>query len=90
MTDDCLSLDECWDESCDGCTGGEGPGEAGCYWDPALTGPCETYWSSSCSPDGSSSVWAWRINFGGGGVWLVGTPGDKWASTYLRCVHDAS
>jgi hypothetical protein len=88
VTDDCLSS-TCWDSSCDGCDGFLGPGTGGCYWDPALGGLCEVYWSSSTSPEGSSSTWAWRVNFGGGGVWQVGTPGEKGIGTYVRCVHDA-
>jgi hypothetical protein len=74
-------------ENCDGmsncswCSHLDGPGAGGCFWDPALSGTCEWYWSSS-SRAGSESA-AWFVNFDGGSV---GSDG-KTSSSYDRCVR---
>ena len=79
VTDACLE-ESCWHD-CEGCDGGGGPGAEGCYWDPALEGGCEWYWSSS-SYAGSPSC-AWAVYFTSGYV-----PSDDKANVYAaRCVR---
>ncbi len=60
VTDACL--DDTCDHDCGGCSGSGGPGEGGCYWDPALEGTCDRYWSSSSHAAYPS--YAWFLGFG--------------------------
>jgi hypothetical protein len=78
---DCLIWDPCWDE-CGTCEELAGPDDdpAGCFWDPALSGVCITYWSaSSCEP----STYAWIVYFQLGGVYVR----EKVETEYFRCVR---
>ena len=80
MTDSCLSHDPCWSEIC-WCGFGGGPAADGCYWEAALTGPCEWYWSSSAT----GAVYpAWDVAFSNGGI---GYYHAKLYTGYVRCVH---
>ena len=51
---------------CGACTCEAGPGE-GCYWDPALSGDCTWYWSSSSYVNDPGR--AWRVGFHCGHVY---------------------
>ena len=47
---------------CSGCEKGQGGASDGCYWDPALLGPCTYYWASSPDTDFMGS-YAWNLLF---------------------------
>lgn len=53
----------CRDETCDGCSGGDGPA-SGCYWPDNLQGGCTWYWSSSPVEDGDGVAWGVNFVFG--------------------------
>jgi len=59
VTDSCLSWDDCWNESCNGCE----YDESGKY---SVFGDTYWFWSSSVRSD--SAVLAWRVRFGNGNV----------------------
>jgi hypothetical protein len=80
VTDDCAGPG-CWSDACNGCAG-EGPGHGGCFWDPAMEGACEWYWSSSSFAGYTSP--AWFVDFNGGYVNYVLENG------YARCVRAGS
>ncbi len=67
------------------CVEGEGPGQNGCYWDPALNGSCTNYyniyWSTSIRTDYSFS--AWQPYFNEGRIRAM----DKNNYGYARCVR---
>ena len=81
ITDTCY-WESCWNSPCNGCSYGQGPGEAGCYWDVALGESCSAYWSVTVFGNATSSAWA--ISF------VTGALGeeDKDALHRVRCVHD--
>jgi hypothetical protein len=72
------TADQCW-----GCEDaiGEGPDE-GCYWDSALEGPCESYWSSDIYVADSKSL----VVFFGGALVTVGLTYDEPGTNRVRCV----
>jgi hypothetical protein len=81
--DGCLES-SCWSE--DGCKPGacgteEGPGAEGCYWDSALSGACNAYWTSS--PLGTDTTMRWYVNFSTGTT----NGSELWALYYGRCVR---
>ncbi len=78
VTDSCLD-DPCLID-CGGCSGG-GPGVGGCFWDPALEGTCDCYWSSSSHAAYPS--YAWFVYVYGAVVGLY----DKGDYHYVRCVR---
>jgi hypothetical protein len=80
VTDACLAF-ACRDRTCDGCTVLAGPGTGGCYWDPALSGTCSWYWSSSPFDPGPTGVWYVVFDFAS--VQLQGVD----YHSYVRCVH---
>ena len=52
LTDDCLEMGGCWDDSCNECMNeneNKGPGQNGCYWLPEIKGDCakSLHWSSA-------------------------------------------
>ena len=63
VTIECTDVNECWNESCNGCNHSNGPGENGCYWNTQLRGNCDMYWSSTVF--GSLNyVWISRFDYG--------------------------
>ena len=80
---DCLAS-SCKDDSCDGCSSGQGPADSGCYWPTAMQGTCSSYWSSSLVEDLGDR--AWRVVFNDG---YVGHDGDVSYDGPVRCVRDA-
>ena len=76
---DCLEW-SCRDDSCDGCSSGEGPAN-GCYWPDNIEGSCSWYWSSSPVEDYVSTAW--------GVLFLYGrVRGDHVGYRYdVRCVR---
>lgn len=68
-------------QECLGCMELGGPGPGGCYWDPALTGPCDWYWTAS-GVEGAPYD-AWFIYFQVGSVdW-----GAQSIPKQVRCVR---
>jgi hypothetical protein len=80
VTDSCLD-GTCLSSPCGECSHLGGPGEGGCYWDAALGGACDWYWSSSSYAGGVSN--AWYVYFGGGGVNFL----NRTHAFYVRCVR---
>ncbi len=80
VTDSCLSHSSCRDDSCTGCSFGEGSA-GGCYWPGGMEGLCSWYYSSSEREDDNSE--AWTVFFYTSGVLL----GDKDFDIYVRCVR---
>lgn len=80
VTDACLAF-ACRNADCDGCAALAGPGTGGCYWDPALSGTCSWYWSSSPFDPGPTAVW--YVVFDTAYVGLD----DVDYNAYVRCVH---
>jgi hypothetical protein len=80
---DCLGADCAW-EGCGECYGSDGPDDdpEGAYWDPALSGSVQAYWSMS-TMEGESTL-AWWVSFGGAAVGYV----DKSELSSVRCVRD--
>ncbi len=79
----CLEA-SCDDEKdCDNCKYLNGPGAEGCYWDPALSGVCSWYWSSSIVP-GAGFAWLVYFNFG----FVICDIKEK--TVTVRCVRDES
>lgn len=64
---------------CESCCYAEGPGQSGCYWDEALSGPCDDYWSASPVVPG----YAWCVYFGYG--YASGT--SVHSADHVRCVR---
>jgi hypothetical protein len=82
VTDDCARLD-CWNDRCEAYCWQQDPGVHGCYWDQALTGKCDFYWSSS-APILYPDTWdAWLIDFSVGAVYVF----TKVNNSYVRCVR---
>jgi len=83
VTDDCLDID-CWDLVCYGygCGAGDGPGTAGCYWDPDLVGECGTYWSSPVWNNGVFDA-CWHISF----EWSYLDYVEATNALFARCVR---
>ena len=52
---DCKGAD-CFDDACLGCAMNQGPAQ-GCYWDEALGGSCDWYWSASSYPGRAGFAW---------------------------------
>lgn len=77
----CLSLPCRAAPECQGCAETMGPGPAGCYWDPALTGPCDWYWTASGVDGGPFD--AWFIYFQSGSV----DYGAQAIEKQVRCVR---
>jgi len=69
---------------CDYCSYMNGPGSGGCFWDPDLDGPCESYWSSS--PSNEYNTVAWYILFHSAYVQDSNSAFDR----YVRCVRGGS
>jgi Protein of unknown function (DUF1566) len=82
VTDDCLTNSCGFGEPCNGCSGGEGPGEGGQYIDSIFSSMGhDRFWSSSICADDTMS--AWLVNFGSGAVRDV----DVSAARGVRCVR---
>ncbi|MCP4752005.1 MAG: DUF1566 domain-containing protein [Proteobacteria bacterium] len=81
----CVASYSCSDKTgCGLCAQSQGPGSDGCYWDPALSGACMWYWSSSSyAPD---SDYAWFVAF------YYGAVGKEYKgyATFVRCVRRSS
>ncbi len=77
----CLSLACRAAPECQGCAMLAGPGPGGCYWDPALTGPCDWYWTSSGVDGGPFD--AWFVYFQSGSV----DYGAQSIPKQVRCVR---
>jgi hypothetical protein len=77
VKDDCLSLDDCWDDACDGC--GSDPDDLGKY---SVFGDIYYLWSSS-EPSGSADF-AWDVPFFNGGVSYYGK--NSSLNDFVRCV----
>lgn len=77
----CLSLPCRAAPECQGCEMLAGPGAGGCYWDPALTGPCDWYWTASGVDRGPFD--AWFIYFQRGSV----DYGAQGIEKQVRCVR---
>jgi hypothetical protein len=85
----CEVWDSCLSSSCresilcypSGCSESQAPGTGGCYWDAALSGTCDAFWSSS-EVEGSISS-AWEVIFDSANVIDV----DKNSEKYVRCVR---
>jgi len=79
---DCLQ-NWCLGAECESCEDTEGPDDEpyGCYWDPALSGDCSSYWSASgCA---SAPVNGWRVRFSQA---MIGES-DKGSTLDVRCVR---
>ena len=66
--------------TCYNCLIASGPA-SGCYWDPALSGACWGYWSSSRA---ASEFYAWCVNFYSAYVFDLDTSSGYQA----RCVRE--
>mgnify|MGYP001408031650 CR=1 FL=1 len=77
----CLSLACRAAPECQGCGILGGPGMGGCYWDAALSGPCDWYWTSSGVDDGPFD--AWFVYFQSGAV----DYGARSIPKQVRCVR---
>lgn len=75
----CLAW-SCWDDSCFGCSSGDGPAD-GCYWPDEMQGSCDWYWSTTPVPDGGGDP-AWGIDFNNGSV-----KDDNGGIRRVRCVR---
>jgi len=90
VKDNCLSVADCRDGTCNGCDENQGPNN-GIYWPDDIEGTgnpqhqyYEWYWSSSTVSDQTS--WAWGIDF----PWAwVGHNGKDNDACQVRCVRDA-
>ena len=79
---DCLHSD-CQDQdSCEGCTYGEGPSDS-CYWPEVFEGTCGNYWSSNLI----ESWGGWFVGFETGSV--SGSYTDVYSKN-VRCVRTVS
>ncbi len=75
----------CADGCLDGCFTSKGPGADGCYWDPALSGSCFDYWSSTEATDaGSSGPYYWNLAFDDGTLHYINTND---LAERVRCVR---
>lgn len=85
LGNDCLER-HCEDE-CYSCSFHNGPGKNGCYWDPALTGWCDHFWSSSECPDcaGVGGTY-WQVYFGDGDLMWESANSD----CQVICVREAT
>ncbi len=84
VTDRCLKLKGCWNDSCAGCESKKGPGLDGRYWPAELVGEnsLDWYWSSSNVADYGRNVW--HVDFGSGNV----DYGDGYDDGYsVHCVR---
>ena len=72
----------CRDGSCNGCSNKGGPADGGMYWPDEMQGDCCWYWSSSPVEDYVGP--AWRVGFGGGGVY---DGYDVYSGRRARCVR---
>ena len=80
--DTCFHLWDCFDlNPCNGCEYEQGPATGGCYWDDALLGTCEWYWSSS--EDENESLWG--IHFRNGAIGVDDS--DDGVPPFARCVR---
>jgi hypothetical protein len=77
----CLSLACRGAPECQGCAMLGGPGAGGCYWDPALTGPCDWYWTASGVDEAPFD--AWFVYFQVGSV----DYGAQGIEKQVRCVR---
>jgi hypothetical protein len=76
-------LDE-WTAECQGCHTLGGPGQGGCFWDPALAGECARYYrSSSETQDQYDQSRCWIIWFAGPYLTNIGAGYEL----DLRCVR---
>lgn len=60
VTDDCVDWERCRGDSCDGCSGGDGPAN-GSYWPVEMLGSNDFHWSSS---QFHGYYWAVRFSYG--------------------------
>jgi len=63
----CAATDSCEDRSCYSFCDYDppaGPGVGGCYWDPALSGNCFIYWSSTTSSSTDFEAWIVPFDYG--------------------------
>ena len=63
VTDSCLALDTCYDDSCGGCSEGGGPNN-GCYGPPEPLTACAWLWSSSAVEDYPTEAWLIYFSYG--------------------------
>lgn len=84
---DVACLDRTCADSCTNCDTGYGPGLNGCYWDAALTGECDFYWSSSECPDCVGvGVHYWGVRFQSAD--LIASGGEE--TGFVICVRNAT
>ena len=86
ITDQCLSLYDCYDLTCVGCDSAMGPGSDGCYWPSEINGDCygsSTFWSSSRVDTSDEDYAAWLVIYFDGSIMYeyIGV------TTYVRCVR---
>ncbi|HMV69916.1 MAG TPA: hypothetical protein PKA64_23955, partial [Myxococcota bacterium] len=83
----CLDISVYGVPFCEGCPSGRGPGDAGCYLDPRLSGPCGTYWTSTVYEDFPGDPlpgrWVWSALAGAEYVQSSST----YAGYHARCVR---
>ncbi len=63
VTDSCLDSMSCWDDSCEGCEQGEGPGQYGAYWPDEIHSNAYIHWYWSSSPVTNRPDRGWNVNF---------------------------
>jgi hypothetical protein len=81
VNNSCLDS-KCWDWAECGCSYMGGPGTGGCYWDQALAGSCQPYWSACPVDDSGGNNEHWAANFQYGNVF----PGG-FQRFFVRCVR---
>ena len=84
---ECTLTDSCYTHSCnnaycDTCSTYPmaGPGKDGCYWDPAISGHCERYWTTGQTGTGLG----WQISFDEGSFSLTSL---DLKGSHVRCVR---
>lgn len=84
---DCLDISVYGVPFCVGCAEGDGPGAGGCYLDPRLTGPCDTYWSATPYEDFPGDPlpgrYVWSARWGNEYV----QSSQTYSNYYVRCVR---
>ena len=86
ITDQCLSLYDCYDLTCVGCDSAMGHGSDGCYWPSDMNGDCywlPIFWSSSRVDTSDEDYAAWHVGFYDGSV----TQAYTGSSLNVRCVR---
>lgn len=83
VTDDCLSVGDCWDNSCEGCETGAGPND-GCYRPSGFYDSCGYDWFWSSSLIAEYPFFAFVVNFINGHIDNYNA-GD--IACHIRCIR---